>query len=134
VFDRINNYGLDPAQRLGIYVPSIRELRRSNNIEHFMPQVPPPGLAVDEETRESIDSIGNLLPIYFKTNSRLGNLSPMEKVRRLHGDLRKDIQNLPFVQDFLQRYGDKVENWDAKAIKNRAIDLATDSYTKVWAL
>ncbi len=134
IFDRLNNFGLDAAQRLPIYVPSIRQLRRTNNIEHFMPQSPPAELAVDDDTRESIDSIGNLLPIYFRTNSRLGNLSPVEKVRKLQGDLRNDIQNLPFVQKFLEQYGALAEDWNANAIQKRASDLAGDGYQRVWAL
>ena len=56
------------------------------------------------------------------------------EVRRLRGDLRNEIQNLPFVQDFLDRYGDKADNWNADAIRSRADDLATDAYGKVWAL
>lgn len=134
IFDRLNNHGCEPAQRLKIYVPSIRDLRRSNNIEHFMPQSPPAGMALDEDTREAIDSIGNLLPLYFKTNSKLGNLSPTEKVRRLRSDLRNEIQNLVFVQNFLERYGAIADNWNADAIRGRASDLATDAYRKVWAL
>lgn len=134
IFDRLNNFGLDAAQRLSIFVPSIRQLRRSNNIEHFMPQSPPADLVLDDDTRDSIDSIGNLLPIYFRTNSRLGNLSPLAKVSKLQGDLRNDIQNLPFVQKFLQKYGSLAESWDARAIQSRASDLARDAYQRVWAL
>ncbi len=134
IFDRLNNFGLEPAQRLAIYVPNPRLLRRNNNIEHFLPQTPPPEHQIDDNTREAIDSIGNLIPIYFRTNSRLGNLPPAEKVRRLRGDLRSEIQNLPFVQRFLDRYGDQAENWNFEAIQARANDLAEDSYLRVWAL
>jgi hypothetical protein len=89
---------------------------------------------VDDETRERIDSIGNLLPIYFRTNSRLGNLAPVTKVEKLRGDLRNEIQNLPFVQQFLDRYGDRAATWNSDAIQSRASDLAEESYQKVWAL
>jgi hypothetical protein len=109
-------------------------LRRNNNIEHLLPQTPPAGLVIDEETRESIDSIGNLLPIYFRTNSRLGNLSPAEKVSRLRGNLRNEIQNLPLVQAFLSKYGDRAGNWNSEAIQARANDLAEDAFQRVWAL
>ena len=134
IFDRLNNFGLDPAQRLPIYFPNPRILRRNNNIEHFLPQTPPPGLQINNQTRDSIDSIGNLIPIYFRTNSRLGNLPPAEKVRRLRGDLRNEIQNLPFVQDFLDRYADRADNWNAEAIQARANDLAQTAYQRVWSL
>ena len=134
IFDRLNNFGIDPSQRLAIYVPNPRQLRRSNNIEHFMPQSPPRGLPIDDETRESIDCIGNLLPIYFRTNSRLGNLPPAEKVVKLRGELRNEIQNLPFVQRFLDRYGDRADNWNSQEIQARANDLAEDAFQRVWAL
>lgn len=134
IFDRINNFGLDAAQRLAIYVPNPRLLRKNNNIEHFLPQTPPPGLTIDDNTRENIDSIGNLLPIYFRTNSRLGNLPPADKVRKLRGDLRNEIQNLPFVQEFLNRYGDQADSWTSEAIRARANELAETAYQRVWAL
>jgi hypothetical protein len=134
IFDRLNNHGLDPAQRLAIYNPDTRLLRRNNNIEHFLPQTPPAEIEIDEETTESIDNIGNLLPIYFRTNSRLGNLPPAEKVRRLRGNLRNEIQNLPFVQEFIDQYGRFAETWNAIAIQTRAGDLADRSFRRVWAL
>ena len=134
IFDRLNNVGVDPAQRLQIYHPSAKRLRRSNNIEHFLPQTPRDPSAIDEETRDAIDNIGNLLPIYFKTNSRLGNLSPIEKVVQLNGALRRDIQNLPFVIRFLNTYGERASEWNAAAIQERGEDLAKEAFDRVWAL
>lgn len=134
IFDRISNHGIDPSQRLPIFIPDRRLLRRSNNIEHFLPQRPPDDFPVDDETRGNINNIGNLLPIYFRTNSRLGNLAPPEKVVQLSGPLRKEIQNLPFVQDFLEQYGQEAEHWNAESIRRRAGDLAALAYEKVWAL
>jgi hypothetical protein len=104
IFDRLNNLGVEAAQRLPIYVPSGRDLRRSHNIEHFMPRNPNNATLVDEETSDTVDNIGNLLPLYFKDNSRLGNKSPAQKIESLQGPLLKNIQNLPFVQEFLHLY------------------------------
>ncbi len=136
IFDRINNYGLDSwATTCYITTPISRILRRNNNIEHFLPQNPPTALVIDDQTLKIlIDNIGNLLPLYFRTNSRLGNLPPSEKARRLREDMRNEIQNLPFVQDFLTRYGDRIENWNAQAIQERARDLATLAFERVWSL
>jgi hypothetical protein len=134
VFDRINNIGLQPAQRLKIYNPDSRILRKANNIEHFMPQHPPEEIGVDNDTKEFIDNIGNLLPIYHRTNSKLGNLSPAEKVVKLRGEWRNEIQNSPFVIEFLEKYGDKADNWNAQTIRERAIDLAELSFKKIWVL
>jgi hypothetical protein len=134
IFDRIINAGLQPAQRLRFYIPDPKIQKKSNNIEHFMPRKPPPGLEVDAETRESIDSIGNLLPLHYRTNSRLGNLAPSEKVAKLAGEWKAQVQNIAFVQDFVKRYARKAKAWDAKAIRARAEDLAETAYKKVWAL
>jgi hypothetical protein len=134
IFDRLNNHGLDTGQRLQIYVPSAKHLKRSNNIEHFLPQKPKADFVVDDETKESVDCIGNLLPLYFKTNSRLGNISPAEKVAKLNGEMRKEIQNLPFVLQFLEQYGDKASEWNANAIQERGEDLAKEAFDTVWAL
>jgi len=133
IFDRLINSGLNPAQRLSIYNPDPRVLRKSNNIEHFLPQSFRDHPDIDKATRENIDNIGNLLPIYNKTNSRLGHLSPLEKVEKLNGEWKKEIQNLVFVQEFLDKYGDKAANWDAQAIKKRAEDLADISFQTIWA-
>ena len=46
-----------------------------------------------------------LLVIYFKDNSSLGNASPAEKIKRLKGDLLKNVQNLKHVTDFVTEYG-----------------------------
>jgi len=134
VFDRLNNNGVDPSIRVPIYVPNPKLLRKSNNIEHWLPQQPPKGMPVDEATREAIDSIGNLLPLYFKTNSRLGNRAPAEKLDLLRTRYSKEVQHLPFVQAFIRRYGPLAKSWNSAAIAGRAKDLAREAYDEVWAL
>ena len=128
VFDRLNNQGLNVGQRLEIFIPDKRVLRKSHNIEHFYPQSPRNDAPVDDETRMQLHNIGNLLPLYFRDNSSLGNLSPQEKARRLNGDMADKIQNLPLVRRFLQTYcGDGFE-WNAQVISTRARDLAEETY------
>lgn len=87
IFDRLGNYPRDPAQCIKIYNPDPKLRRRNYNIEHFLAQKPDPDLKIRKEDRELINNIGNLLPIYFKENSSLGNASPVEKIKRLEGAL-----------------------------------------------
>lgn len=134
IFDRFNNQGLDPSQFLPIYNPDPKLLRRNHNIEHWLPQNPEKELKVNKETMEAIDSIGNLLVISFRTNSRLGNASPARKAQRLKGDLAKDIQNMVYVQEFLAKYSAYAQAWDSSRILARAEDMAREAYKKVWKI
>lgn len=79
IFDRINNKGLAPGQRVSIYNADERVLRRNHNIEHFYPQNPPSDSGLPELTNDELNNIGNLLCISFRTNSKLGNITPEEK-------------------------------------------------------
>lgn len=133
IFDRFNNHGLDPAQRVIIYNPDPK-LRKNHNIEHFLPQKPEPSLKVKPRTLERVDNIGNLLPLYFRTNSRLSNATPAKKIERLKGEMNKEIQNLPYVNDFVTRYGSRAASWDEEAILNRAREMALHAYRTVWKL
>jgi hypothetical protein len=134
IFDRINNSGLDPAQRFAIFNPDQRLLRKNNNIEHFLPRSFINNPNIDKATKDIIDNIGNLLVIFFKTNSKLGDLTPREKVEKLRGELNNQIQNYPLVHEFLNKYGDKADDWNANQIQQRAEDLAKVSFQKIWAL
>jgi hypothetical protein len=129
VFDRLNNQGVNAGQRLEIFIPDKRVLRKSHNIEHFYPQSPREEAPVDDETKAQVHNIGNLLPLYFRDNSSLSNLSPQEKARRLHGDMANKIQNLPFVQRFLHTYCGDGFDWNANIISARARHLAEETYS-----
>lgn len=132
ILDRFNNYKLDPGQSIPIYNPDPKLRRRNHNIEHFLAQKVEDAAKPTKADQESIDNIGNLLALYFKDNSSLGNASPAEKVKRLRGDLSKKIQNLPNVQDFLEEYGDVASIWGADKIKQRALDMARKGYREIW--
>ena len=74
IFDRINNVDLHPGQRVHVFNPDQKTLRKNHNIEHFYPQTPEADMDTDAKTLEVVDNIGNLLVISFRTNSKLGNL------------------------------------------------------------
>lgn len=134
IFDRFNNFGLDPSTYLRIYDPDPKLLRRNHNIEHFLPQNPDPSLKVQKETLEYVDNIGNLIAISYKTNSRLGNANPATKIERLNGDLSKDIQNTVYVKEFINKYGGHASAWEKDAIIKRAKDMAEEAYGKIWRI
>lgn len=133
IFDRVNNFGLRPGQRIRIFNPDQKVLRKNHNIEHFYPQKPDIEIS-DPKVLEVVDNIGNLLAISFVTNSRLGNLSPEKKLKKLKGELEKEIQNLSYVRDFLKKYEKHVATWDRKIILHRAKEIAEESYKKVWKI
>ncbi len=134
IFDRMSNSGLDPGERVPIFNPTKGVRRKSHNIEHFYPQKPNASMKVDLQTLDAVDNVGNLLAISFKTNSSLGNLSPKEKLDKLKGELGKRIENLRYVQAFIQRYEKASATWDRSEIEKRAIDLASEAYGEVWRI
>lgn len=131
IFDRINNNGLH-GNRIPIYNSNPAVLRKINSIEHIYPQKPVNGFT-DQNLLESIDYIGNLLVISYHENSKLGNRLPNEKIILLEGDeMRSKIQNLNFIQDFINKYKSQINNWTSLVIQNRGKDLAIEAYEKVW--
>jgi hypothetical protein len=134
IFDRTNNFRLDPGERTAIFNPTPGIKRRNHNIEHFLPKNPDDQTPIDSPTMSMIDNIGNLLPMSFRTNSSLGNLSPLKKIQKLEGDLGRKTQNLNYLKDFTRQYGEQAENWNATSIQARAKEMAQDAYNKVWSL
>lgn len=132
VFDRFNNAGLEPGQCMQIYNPDPKLRRRNYNIEHFLPQKS--DVKIKKADLEVVDNIGNLLVIYFKDNSSLGNATPAEKIKRLKGDLLKNVQNLKHVTDFIADYGSDAASWDAEKILARAKSMARKAYREVWKI
>jgi len=132
IFDRFNNYNLAPGERVAIYDPQTGVKRKNHNVEHFLSQKPDKETVVDSATQEVLDNIGNLLVISFRANSSLGNLSPSKKIQKLKGDLSRKTQNLPYVKEFVEKYGAKAETWDEHAIEDRARDMAKEGYGQIW--
>jgi uncharacterized protein DUF262/uncharacterized protein DUF1524 len=134
IFDRTNNFKLDPGERTIIFNPGQNLKRRNHNIEHFLPKNPNESIAVDSATQSVVDNIGNLLPMSFRANSSLGNLTPVEKIKKLEGDLARKTNNLNYLKDFVREYGARASGWNDKAILSRARDMAHDAYDRVWSL
>jgi Protein of unknown function (DUF1524) len=131
IFDRMSNKGLDPGQRVPIFNADQRILRKSHNIEHFLPRS---SEAKPDEQKgpDFINNIGNLMAISFRTNSKLGDLTPAQKREKLNGPLFREIQNQTQVREFLEKYKKEIANWNEDAISRRAQDLAKDAYKGVW--
>ena len=133
IFDRINNIDRNPGQRLSIFNPDQKITRRNHNIEHFYPQNPEGDMKPDSDMiQDVVDNIGNLLVISFRTNSKLGNLSPEKKMEKLKGASAKEIENMLYIQEFVKEYKDSVSSWGREIIESRAKKLATSAYCKVW--
>jgi uncharacterized protein with ParB-like and HNH nuclease domain len=134
IFDRFSNYNVAPGERVTIFDPQSGVTRHNHNIEHFFPQKPDEDTTADSATRQVLDNIGNLLAISFRTNSSLSNLSPAKKIQKLKGDLSKKVQNLHYVREFIDKYGEKADSWNQDAILQRAQDMAEEAYKKVWRI
>lgn len=134
IFDRINNVDLHPGQRVKIFNPDQKILRKNHNIEHFYPQTPSGSMEPDPETLGVVDSIGNLLAISFRTNSKLGNLSPEDKLEKLNGALFREVQNQAHIREFIHLYEKTASTWNKKTIAVRAKSLATEAYKKIWKI
>jgi uncharacterized protein with ParB-like and HNH nuclease domain len=133
IFDRFNFRGLEKGQSLRIYDPTPNVNRRNYNIEHFLAQKQKDDTK-GKADRGFVDNIGNLLPLYFKVNSKLGNESPAAKIERLKGDLNNDVQCLPFIKDFISKYSVSADSWGKENIEARAREMAVDAYREVWKI
>lgn len=132
IYDRLTNSRLDPSSWVKLFNPDAKLTRRNVNIEHFMPQNPDPKAGVPPSTVEVVDNIGNLLVISYKTNSRLGNALPSDKLKRLTGDLQPEIQNLNYLSDFIKEHGPDAEDWDKNKILKRARTMGEYGYKNIW--
>lgn len=134
IFDRFSNYNVAPGERVVIFDPLEGVTRHNHNIEHFLPQKPDEDTAIDSATRLALDNIGNLLAVSIRTNSSLGNVSPAKKIQKLKGELQKKVQNLHYVREFIEKYGNQADNWTEQTICKRALDMAQEGYRKIWKI
>jgi hypothetical protein len=133
IFDRINNKDLDPGQRVAIFNSNQKVLRKSHNIEHFLARNADQKTE-DQKWLDTVNNIGNLLAITFRTNSKLGKMTPAEKIEKLNGPLFREIQNQAYVREFIETYKKDAAKWNESAIAKRAADLANNAYERVWKL
>ena len=80
---------------------------------------------------EKFDTIGNLLVISRHSNSEFGNKSTQEKIDLINND-KKHFGNLRYMDEFLEKYSDKFENWSLEDIDERSLDFAKDAYQNTW--
>lgn len=64
----------------------------------------------------------------------MGNLSPIDKIAKLKGNLNQEIQNLPYVRKFIEDYETDANDWNKEKILNRANKMAIEAYNKVWKI
>lgn len=105
----------------------------SANIEHWSPQEYKNDQSPYHEIWKEIgkkkrDNIGNLLILFNKKNSQLGNKSPEEKYAMLKDN--KGLSHL--IQNFFNEYEDRFNNWDLSCIEERSKKLSKFSYEKIW--
>jgi uncharacterized protein with ParB-like and HNH nuclease domain len=135
VFDRINNYDKNQksfvkgSQYVSIYSPEKNLNKRNYNIEHLLPQ--DSKKKYKDEEIEKIDSIGNLIIISRHSNSEFGNKTPKEKVELITRD-KKHFGNLRYIDEFLETYSDKFENWGLSEIEFRSLKFAETAYLNTW--
>lgn len=135
IYDRVNNYDVKQktfvkgSQYVNIYSPEKNLNKRNYNIEHFLPQDFKKKYREDE--LEKFDSIGNLLVISRHSNSEFGNKSTQEKIDLINND-KKHFGNLRYMDDFLEEYSDKFENWSLEDIDERSLKFAKDAYQNTW--
>jgi uncharacterized protein with ParB-like and HNH nuclease domain len=130
IFDRLNNEGLPASQRLRIFYPEEMR-RRSWNIEHFFPRNPVAAV----KRVGTVDNIGNLLPLDFRTNSALNNKTPAQKIEWLKKPAnQRKVDNISYLRKFLEDYGLQIQEWGDEIIEERARGMAADAYERVWQI
>ncbi len=135
IFDRINNQGLEVGQFTPIYDPTSDVDRHDFTIEHFLAQKFK-DKSKSKNEMSYFDMIGNLLPIYFRDNNKLGSATPAEKHDMLTngGKLEKNVHNLPIIKDFISKHSKDFESWDKAKILKRTEAVASDAYLNVFAI
>ncbi|MDA3908547.1 MAG: DUF1524 domain-containing protein, partial [Sulfurimonas sp.] len=136
IFDRINNFDLtkkEPvkgSQYISIFSPEKNISKRNYNIEHFFAQDNKKDYK--EEDLEMFDEIGNLLLISRHSNSEFGNKSSKDKTELIKGD-KKHFGNLRYLDDFLEEYEGRTDNWGLKEINERSLAFSLSAYNGTWS-
>jgi hypothetical protein len=55
-------------------------------------------------------------------------------MKLLKGEFSKEVQRLPFVREFVEKYSDSALAWNEKQVQSRAVDLAKTAYQKIWKI
>lgn len=132
IFDRLNNKNRKGADRNRIYNTDVRISKKSFNIDHMNPKKAELYSYSNEDDREYINNIGNLIVISLHSNSRAQNLPlATEKVEQIY---KKYNLKLPSVVKFVESF--KAGDWSTRAkiftsIEKRANELGHEIYTEV---
>lgn len=135
VFDRVNNFDsakksfVKGSQYINIFSPEKNLNKRNYNIEHIFAQDNKKNY--NEEDKETFDTIGNLLLISRHSNSEFGNKSTKEKINLIEGD-KKHFGNLRYLDEFLDMYKDKFDNWGLEEINERSLEFSKSAYKNTW--
>lgn len=136
IFDRLNNYKRKGGDRINIYNTDIRVTKKNYNIDHLNPKNSRDSLydISNDDDKEYINNIGNLIVISSHSNSRAGNMPISEKVGEIY---KKYSLKLSTVQEFISAF--KSSNWNTKekifkSIDKRATDLTELAYKKIWVI
>ncbi len=128
IFDRISNAESKGDQIYDLYNPDKDIKTKASNLEHFYPR------KFFEESDDPIgpdsgNNIGNLLVIPLHTNSTFQHATPAEKFKIIETD-PKYLVNVGNKKMIIMQYEGK--KWDKELIDQRALDLASYSFDKVW--
>ncbi len=135
IFDRVNNFDLlkksplKGSQYTSIYSPEKNLTKRNYNIEHFFAQDNKKDYKEDE--LDMFDRIGNLLLISRHSNSEFGCKSPKEKIDLIESD-KKHFGNLRYLDNFLNMYRSKFDNWGLNEINERSLEFSKSAYNHIW--
>ena len=130
IFDKLNNVDkngkeIEPTNSGTPLIYTKTYKKMGHNIEHFVAKK---SAAVNEfNDKENINSIGNLLVIHRRQNSKLGNGTPKEKMAIIKKWLEDgNITNKPYLEQFVKDY-DKIcekDEWGEKVIEERTEKIA----------
>lgn len=133
IFHRLNNQSKKGAQRTKIYCTDFRFSKKNYSIDHMSPRSSQLYDLLNENDRECINNIGNLMIIPVHTNSKAGNMPMSDEKIALYKGLSGD--GLPVLGDFIKTFN--TEDWATKdailtSIDKRAQQMAQEAYNRIW--
>ncbi len=131
IYDRMNNHGRIGGQRVEIYNPDKKILKRNFNIDHLISQnMSAYDFNVSDLGEETLHNIGNLLVTSLHTNSELGNKHIKDTF-----DILSRKEKLPEVEKLIEEWKDKewkTVNDARKNIEERGKKLGERAFNEVW--
>lgn len=97
------------------------------NIEHILPKDPTEWGLLKKDTKDYVDSLGNLTLISEKINGSMGNQSLIKKVEWYKQS------KLHINKELVERIV-KIDSWTEEQIKNRQREMAEFAHDVVWKI